>query len=200
MRTGLLATTIAVALGISGVATQTTQAVQLRDGTVAFIQPPDLVDATTTFNSVNVWNATYYFTIDVPQQAGEPLQRVTITQREGGDNIRYDLKDTRAFEGTRHDRGQKLKLGEVTRDREKRTITVNFDPPVVPGKTVTIGLRPVKNPLSSGVYLFGVTAFPAGAKSRGQFIGFGRLHFYNDGGNGISYFGLPGYSINKHEL
>lgn len=39
----------------------------------------------------------------------------------------------------------------------------------------------------SGVYLFGVTAFPAGEKSHGQFIGFGRLHFYNDGGSDIDF-------------
>ncbi len=177
-----LVTTLAVTLGTGGVTPQVTQAVRLRDGTVHFVQPPDLIDATTTFNSVNVWGATYYFTINIPEKAGEPLGKVIITQRQGGDNIRYKLDDSRAFEGTRKDKGTRLTLGEVTRDRETRTVAVNFNPPVPPGKTVTIGLRPVKNPMSSGVYLFGVTAFPAGEKSYGQFIGFGRLHFYSDGG------------------
>ena len=105
---------------------------------------------------------------------------MTINQRQGGDNIRYDLEDTRAFEGTRRDRGERIKLGEVTRDRKTRTVTLNFNPPIPPGRAVTIGLRPVKNPMSSGVYLFGVTAFPAGEKPHGQFIGFGRLHFYSN--------------------
>lgn len=176
----LLGITLAVGLGIVGSA-EVTQAVKLRDGTVYFVQPPDLVDATTTFDSVNVWGATYYFTITIPQQAGEPLQRLIIKQQEGADNIRYKLEDTRAFEGTRRDKGTKIELGSVTRDRKTRTVVVHFAQPIPPGKVITIGLRPVKNPYASGVYLFGVTAYPAGEKSHGQFIGFGRLHFYSSG-------------------
>jgi hypothetical protein len=178
---GLLGTTLAVALSI-GATAQVTQAVKLQDGRIYFVQPPDLVAATTTFNSVKEWGATYYFTIAIPEKAGEPLQRVTIKQQEGADNIRYRLKKSRAFEGTRHDRGTPIKLGEVTSDRDNQTIVVNFEQPIPPGKTITIGLKPAENPFNSGVYLFGVTAFPAGEKSHGQFIGFGRLHFYSDGG------------------
>lgn len=175
----LLGTTLALA--VVGVATiEGTQAVKLKDGTVYFVQPPDLINATTTFNNVNMWGATYYFTLSIPQQAGEPLRGVTITQQEGGDNIRYDLEDSRAFEGTRDRKGTRLKLGEVTSDRKTRTVVVNFDPPVPPGKTITVGLRPIKNPMSSGVYLFGVKAYPVGEKSYGQFIGFGRIHFYGN--------------------
>lgn len=172
----LLGTTLTLFAG--AIAPQIAQAVQLRDGTVYFVQPPDLVAATTTFKGVSAWGATYYFTINVPANAGEPLQRVTIAQRDGSDNIRFKLDDSRAFEGTRDRRGEKLTLGEVIRDRE--TVTVNFNPPVTPGKTITIGLRPVRNPLFSGVYLFGVTAFPPGEKAHGQFLGFGRFHFYGD--------------------
>jgi hypothetical protein len=177
----IFGTTLALTAGIGGVATQLVWAIQLQDGTVYFAQPPDLIDATTTFNSVHEWGATYYFTINVPQQAGEPLQRVTITQQSGGDNIRFKLKDSRAFVGTRNRKGERLTLAEVNREREKKTVSVTFDPPVTPGKTVTIGLRPVENPSFPGVYLFGVTAFPPGEKSHGQFLGFGRLHFYSDG-------------------
>ena len=175
----LFGISLAVAVGIGGIPAQVTQAVQLR-GTVYFAYPPDLVAATTTFKGVNMWGATYYFTISVPENAGEPLQRVTITQQEGADNIRFNLEDSRAFVGTRNRKGERLTLGEVTKERDTRTVFINFDPPVTPGKMVTIGLRPVKNPRTSGVYLFGVTAFPVGEKSHGQFIGFGRLHFYGD--------------------
>ena len=89
-----------------------------------------------------MWGATYYFTISVPENAGEPLQRVTITQQEGADNIRFNLEDSRAFVGTRNRKGERLTLGEVTREREKKTVSETFDPPVTPGKTVTIGLPP----------------------------------------------------------
>lgn len=177
----IFGTTLALLAGIGELADGLATAVQLRDGTVYFVQPPDLVQATTTFNSVNVWGSTYYFTINIPKNAGEPLQRVTITQRSGTGNIRYDLDDTRAFIGTRNRKGSRLTLGSVIRERETRTVFVNFNPPVTPGQTVTIGLRPVRNPRYSGVYLFGVTASPPGEKSHGQFLGYGRLHFYGDG-------------------
>ncbi|MCL6752987.1 DUF2808 domain-containing protein [Nostoc sp. CCCryo 231-06] len=186
----LFGITLSLAISIGGVAVRVTQAVQLRDGTVYFVQPPKLVDATTTYKDVNVWGATYYFTINVPENAGESLQKVTIAQREGAENIRYDLNDTHAFVGTSDAYGglrlrkeSRLTLGPVTAERETRTVNVNFDPPVTPGQTVTIALRPVKNPSFSGVYLLGVTAFPVGEKSHGQFLGFGRFHFYSNRSN-----------------
>lgn len=172
----VLGATLAVIAGIEGVSCLLARGIQLADGTIYFAQPPDLVAATTTFRNPGVW-AKYYFTIRLPDNAGEPLQRVTLTQREGLEDIRFDLEDSYAFEGTRSDKGQRLKLGEVTRDRQTQTVSVTFDPPISPGKTVTLLLRPVHNPLRGGVYLFGVTAFPAGEKSKGQFLGFGRLEF-----------------------
>lgn len=158
-----------------------TQAVQLSDGTVFFIAPPRFVGASSTNNSVNAWSVTYYFTLNHLENAGEPLQRVTIVQDEGTDTVRFSPKEIEAFEGTRDRLGSKLSLGEVTTDRKSRTVTVNFNPPVPPGKTVTIALSPDRNPLYGGVYLFGVTAFPPGEKTHGQFLGFGRLNFYESG-------------------
>ncbi|MEH2418008.1 DUF2808 domain-containing protein [Nostoc sp.] len=179
----LFGITLSLATCIGGVAVPLTQAVQLRDGIVYFVQPPKLVEATTTYKDTNVWGATYYFTINVPENAGEPLQKVTIAQKEGAENIRYDLNDTRAFVGTSDRKETRLKLGPVTNERKTRTVSVNFDPPVTPGQTITIALRPVSNPSFSGVYLFGVTAFPVGEKSHGQFLGFGRFQFYSNRGS-----------------
>ncbi|MEH2238726.1 DUF2808 domain-containing protein [Nostoc sp.] len=182
--------TLSLAISIAGVAVPVTQAVQLRDGIVYFVQPPKLVKATTTYKDVNVWGATYYFTINLPENAGESLQKVTIAQREGVENIDYNLNDTRAFVGTSDAYGglrlrkeSRLTLGSVTNERETRTVTVNFNPPVTPGQTITIALRPVSNPSFSGVYLLGVTAFPVGEKSHGQFLGFGRFQFYSNRSN-----------------
>ncbi|MEH1826563.1 MAG: DUF2808 domain-containing protein [Nostoc sp.] len=186
----LFGITLSLAIGIGEVTLPVAQAVQLRDGLVYFVQPPTLVNATTTYKEVNVWGATYYFTINVPENAGESLQKVTIAQKEGSENIRYNLDDTRAFVGTRDASGglrlrkeTQLKLGPVTNDRDTRTVSVNFDPPVTPGQTITIALRPVSNPSFSGVYLLGVTAFPVGEKSHGQFLGFGRFQFYSNWGS-----------------
>lgn len=163
-------------------------AVQLRDGKVYFKQPPRLLNAVTTFNDVNVWDAVYYFTINLPKGADEPLQEVKINQREGFDRIRFDLDDSFAFIGKPSDRGKRLPLS-ITSDRKLRTVSLKFNPPVSPGETLTIALKPVRNPATDGIYLFGVTAFPRGEKSHGQFLGFGRFHFYGDG------FGLGYYPV-----
>ncbi|KAM3107264.1 DUF2808 domain-containing protein [Phormidesmis sp. 146-33] len=176
-----IAATIIASIGANlGDATQPAQAVQLADGTVYFTSPPRLVGASTTFNSVQAWSATYYFTMNLLENAGEPLQRVTIAQDEGTDTIRFDPKRIEAFEGERNRLGAKIPL-QATVDRKARSVSITFDPPVAPGRLVTIALSPDQNPLYGGVYLFGVTAFPTGEKSHGQFLGFGRLHFYESG-------------------
>ncbi|MEH2460050.1 DUF2808 domain-containing protein [Nostoc sp.] len=176
----LFGITLSLAISIAGVAGTVTQAVQLRDGTVYFVQPPKLVKATTTYKDVNILGGTYYFTINLPENAGESLQKVTIAQREGVENIDYNLNDTRAFVGTSDRKEMRLKLGAVTNERDTCTVSVNFDPPVTPGQTITIALRPVSNPSFSGVYLLGVTAFPVGENSHCQFLGFGRFQFYSN--------------------
>ncbi len=172
----VLGVTLVVATSIWGVVSQPTQAVQLADGTVYFVQPPRLVGATTTERPVYAWGAKYYFTLSLPENAGEPLQRVTITQ-QGGGSIKYNLESSQAFEGTWRHKGARIALGTVTMKPSQPTVEVIFNPPVTPGKTVTIGLRPVRNPSMQGTYLFGITAFPPGEKAHGQFLGFGRLHF-----------------------
>lgn len=173
----------ALSLGAYAALSQPTQAIQLADGTVSFIQPPRLLGARTTEKGIRVLIAKYYFTLSVPEGAGEPLQRVTITQREAPDKIRFSLSKTQAFAD--EDRDEELTLGEVTEDRETQTVSITFNPPVPPGKTVVIRLR-ARNPDVPGTYLFGVTAFPPGEKVNSQFLGFGRLQFY--GGNGDNSF------------
>ncbi len=155
---------------------QSLNAVQLADGTVYFTQPPSLVKAITTFRNPGV-PATYYFTLDLPATAGEPLQRVTFKQQQGSEDIGFNLKHSEAEAEAPSQPRQKLNLGEVTSDPKSHTVSVTFDPPVSPGRTIIIGLHPVGNPLFGGVYLFGVIAFPVGEKVHGQFLGYGRLQF-----------------------
>lgn len=174
----LLGATLAVSAGIWGFIVQPASSVTLSDGTVNFVGVPRLEEASTTFNQTYVWGATYYFTISIPEDAGEPLQRIAIAQTEGSDDIEFDLRESRAYEGTRRHRGNAIALLAATPKNNRQTLEITFDPPVSPGKTVTIALQPLQNPRYGGVYLFGVTAFPAGEKVRGQFLGFGRLHFY----------------------
>lgn len=71
-------------------------------------------------------------------------------------------------------------LWERTQPAKSGEVTVAFNPPVQPGKTVTVALRAKKNPTGGGIYLFGIKAFPGGENSYGQFLGYGRLHFYSN--------------------
>lgn len=174
----LLAVTLTISTGLL-CPIEAASAVRLADGKVYFIQPPSLESAITTFNNTYMWGATYYFTLKIPENAGEPLQKVTIEQQEGVDEIGFDLKDTSAFEGTRRRKGEKISLTAIADRKQRRTLTIVFEPPVSPGKTITIALNPLQNPRYAGIYLFGVTAFPAGDLTHGQFLGFGRLHFYD---------------------
>ncbi|MBX9259519.1 DUF2808 domain-containing protein, partial [Desmonostoc muscorum CCALA 125] len=72
----LFGITLSLAIGTAEVTVPVTQAVQLRDGIVYFVQPPRLVEAITIYKDVNFPGGTYYFTINVPENAGESLQKV----------------------------------------------------------------------------------------------------------------------------
>ncbi len=182
-----LSTLITCIIGIEISTFGLSQAVQLRDGKVYFVQVPRLLKTTTTFDDVNIWGATYYFTVKVPSDAGEPLQTITINQHSGFDYINFDLKDSFAILKSN---GEKEKLPlQITEKRKSKTISVTFNPPVEPGKTITIALKPRRNPSVAGVYLFGVTAFPKGEESHGQFLGYGRLHFHRNNRSLFSPFG-----------
>lgn len=160
------------------------QAVELSDGTVYFVSPPRL-DPDSVFStrqSAAAISPTYYFTLEIPEDAGEPLSQVSIAQ-QGGDTasqrILFEPEDSFAFMGTRGDRGDELPLSNATFDEDTNTVTLTFDTPVAPGTIVTVGVKSHRNPLLSGVYLLGITAYPPGEKVHGQFLGYGRLHFYD---------------------
>lgn len=150
-------------------------AVQFGDGTIHFAGVPQLGKVSTTDNQAWAWQATYFFTIRHPADASEPLARVVLQQTEGVDDIDFNLKRTYAY--LNGDRKQTIPLQSTLVGKD--SLEIVLDPPISPGTTVTLGLRPYSNPHSGGVYLFGVTAYPAGEKTQGQFIGSGRLQFYD---------------------
>lgn len=152
-------------------------AVTLRDGITAFAGQPRLISVTTTNNSIRAWSAVYYFTIELPEDATEPLKMLEIVQTEGFDVPRYELERTQVFVGDRRNQGKSFTLEAVT--HRDRILTLTLEEAIPPGTTFTVGLYPIRNPKTTGVYLFGVTAFPQGEKPQKAFLGFGRLHFYD---------------------
>ena len=155
-----------------------TNAVQFPNGRTAFNKSPLLQNAVTTFSGVRIRGATYYFILELPANAGEPLQKVVISQRQGQEDISFRLEKTVAYTGTHRRKQEQLNLKNVSQDEETEAITVVFDQPIPPGTTFTVGLKPKRNPRFGGIYLFGVTAFPIGEKPDGLYLGAGRLQFF----------------------
>lgn len=176
-----LTSTLIVDLPASLTSSHSAQAVQLRDGKTHFTQPPTLVDVETTVNIVYAWGATYYFKLKLPENSGEPMQRVTISQYEGGEKIGFDLQESFALMISPSGERKKLEVEITASDTNPKVFTIAFNPPIPPGNVIAIGLRPYSNPRHGGVFLFGVTAFPVGEPSQGQFLGYGRLQFYDGG-------------------
>ncbi len=139
-------------------------AVTLMNGKTYFDQVPQLGDAYSTQKAVNVSGAIYYFKVTIPKDAGETLQKVEIKQFRASDDVNFDLDESQS--------------GIAITIAPDKTVTVTFNPPIPAGETIDIKLRPERNPRYGGIYLFGVTAFPEGDDPHGQFLGFGRLIFY----------------------
>lgn len=144
----------------------------------SFTAPPRLIDAATTQDITSVRGATYYFSISLPENAGVPLKEIQFQQTHGGDFLGYKISRTRAFEGTRKNRGAEIPLLLVEENRKTRRITVRLARPLSPGKTVTIAMRPVKTPSTSDVFQIRVTVLPPGESAQAFPLSSARLHFY----------------------
>ncbi|MEL6494716.1 MAG: DUF2808 domain-containing protein [Cyanobacteria bacterium J06623_7] len=151
--------------------------VQTKDGTVAFEAGLLLADTYATFTGVRARSARYYFDLELPADIGEPLQKVVIQQRAGGDDVKFKPEKTKVYLGDHRHKDEEIQAISST-DESTATITVEFARPIPPGSKITVGIKPKRNPDYAGVYLFGVTAFPQGNKARGMYLGSGRLHFY----------------------
>ncbi|MBD2652464.1 DUF2808 domain-containing protein [Synechocystis sp. FACHB-383] len=154
---------------------------QLPGGVLFFSSPPQLMDSATTFNAVSIPAAKYYFTISLPEQAGDPLDRVVFQQQPNPDPINFYPDQSFAFLGDRRHRGAQVALESVEWDRSTGKITVTFAQAISPGEIVTIGLKPWKNPDVPGVYQFRVFALPPGDNSQAMDLGVARFQFYRGG-------------------
>ena len=143
---------------------------------VAFVGVPRLIDSTTTQKYARI-PSTYYFTINVPENAGRPLKQIQLTQTSGSDFLGKDIHKTSGFEGTRKNRGSELSLSLLENNRDTRTMIVSLDQPISPGKTITIGLRTRRNPID-GIYQLRVTGFPDGENVREASLGVARFQIY----------------------
>ncbi|MDJ0899964.1 MAG: DUF2808 domain-containing protein [Xenococcus sp. MO_188.B8] len=155
-------------------------AFEVGENKTVFLAAPRLIRTAATSLSPN-GPSTYHFTIEVPENADEALEAVTISQKDNPVHINFALDKSSAFIGDSFAGGTDLELADIGGDLSvnPNDVTFVFDEPVQPGETVTIRLKAKKNPSRGSIFLFGVTAFPEGENSDGLYIGSGRLHFYS---------------------
>lgn len=143
-------------------------------GAVGFLAPPRLVSFHANSTAVG-FPTTYRMTLQLPATAGHALQAIKVTQAENLNTVSFRMNDSQAMLAS----GTIAPLASIGGPEQPGDVTLVFDPPIAPGETITVELPVKTNPDSGGIYLFGVTAFPEGDNVRGQFLGYGRLHFHH---------------------
>lgn len=176
-----LSLSLLMLLLLGGIPATPSGALQGSDGTIYFAQVPRLINASATRKRANATGSTLKFTVTVPAEAGEPLAQIDLTQDQNFEALRIPPDRISATLGSEWSlEAPKLPIQvQVPSTRERQPIQVSFDPPIAPGNTVTLGLRPPRTPRSSGVYQFGVVALPAGQKPHDYFLGYGRITFFD---------------------
>lgn len=173
--------TVCVSLSWSGLAQS--QAVQFDDGRTMFESPPRLVSFFTYDRYTNDRDATYYVTVGVPEDAGEPLKTLQVSLREGRfTRLDYHINELEVFRGSQGDRQSPLQIEAADYEDETQRLLISLVEAVEPGQQVTFALRPVRNPSRGGVYLFDIFASPAGSDPVPQRVGIGRLNIYRPDG------------------
>ena len=156
-------------------------AVQLSDGSTMFTSPPRLVDFVTLENEAGRKNVTYYVVINLLPEAGESLETLKVSLIEGRfTRLDYHTEDIEVFEGDRGDRSIRYPIESADYDESSQTLTIRLEEAIPPGQRFTVALAPVRNPSRGGVYLFEVTAAPAGQQPVFQRVGIGRINIFRD--------------------
>ena len=157
------------------IATDTLPVPESANASPVLIKGSPRLESVRVVNNLEFRESEYLFHIDFPAEAEVPLETIVFEQSSGRDYPSYSIRDTHAYEGG--DRSADLALGIVVNDSDEKTMTVVFDPPVQPGRQITVALKAHRNPRDD-TYQYRVSAIPPGATARRRRIGTGRLRFY----------------------
>jgi hypothetical protein len=158
---------------------QTTSTESLTSPELSFFrQSPRLTRTATTYKSANTLSF-YIFEIEIPEEAGNRLQKVVIRQQPNLELIRLFPNQTKAFLLNQPEQQIPIKVS-LDRTDDQNELTINFLEPVSPGEKVRIKIRAI-NPLYGGIYQFGVTVFPQGSNPSRLYLGIGRFQFERNG-------------------
>lgn len=150
-------------------------ATQVAPNQFVFDRAPRLVKVSATQPIAFANDGTYQFTLKVPEDAGAPLQAVTISQADNPGKIQFALNRSQVVAD-----GATVPISAIGGENSNET-TIAFATPIQPGATVTLSLPVKRNPETDGTYLFGVTAYPVGDSTAGLFLGYGRVSLFDQG-------------------
>jgi hypothetical protein len=149
-------------------------ATQVADNQFVFDRAPRLVKVSATQPDAFANDGAYQFTLKVPEDAGAPLQAVTISQADNAGKIQFALDRSQVVAN-----GATVPISAIGGENSDET-TIAFARPIQPGSTVTLSLLVKRNSGVDGIYLFGVTAYPVGDSTDGLFLGYGRVALLSD--------------------
>jgi hypothetical protein len=152
-------------------------AVEIR-GSTYFVKAPFQLSLITYSSNISQPWPEYYLTIPMPEEAGAALGALEVRQIGGADwQFDFDASRTRAFIGKPRREGRPVPV-EASFDQARRQFLIRFPQPPVAGETLTVVLRPVRNPIVADTYLYTVRAFPVGPKPVASPVGVGRVRIY----------------------
>lgn len=142
-----------------------------------------LTRAYAIYDVVRYYPASYQFTLQIPSIIKQSLARLTINILE--DNAAFGMElpapnNILVFNPTDPESLLPHYSAQTIPARitlEKRTIILDFEPPLSPNQTLTIEFNKMRNPEQAGTYLLDIQALPFGEDMTKQFVGYGRLVF-----------------------
>lgn len=167
----------AAALALA-LALPTVQALELR-GSTYFTKPPWKATLTSYATNVAEPMPRHYLSLELDPAAGAALGGLTVVQIRGADqDFSYDPRRTRAFLGRPRREGAAVPVQAGYEERSRRFV-IRFPQPVPPGSTITVEMRPWRNPQVADTYLFEVTALPDGPNPVASPVGVATLRIYD---------------------
>lgn len=142
-----------------------------------------LTRAYAIYDTVRHYPTAYQFTLQIPSTVKQSLARLTLDLP--ADNAAFgmelpELNNILVFNPTDPESLLPHYSAQTIPTRitlEKRTIVLDFEPPLSPDQTITIEFNKMRNPDQAGTYLLDIQALPSGKDMTKQFVGYGRLVF-----------------------
>jgi Protein of unknown function (DUF2808) len=110
--------------------------------------------------------------------------RLDIDLSQFGNEYTIDAKKAYLYQiggdGHRISLQEGLSIETRTDAPRPTVVSVRLAEPIQPGQSVQVQMLIYETPRIGGVHLLGVTAYPVGNVSHGQFLGFGRVNVWDN--------------------